>query len=64
MGEEYNVEYTAMNVDIVRVDFSPPDQCPVMFCFLEPHEGDLHVDYTGCTFNSVTGEIISGHDGE
>lgn len=51
-------------MDIVHVDFSPPDQCPVMFCFLEPHGGDLHVDYTGCTFNAVTGEIISGHDGE
>lgn len=51
-------------MNIVYVDFSPPDQCQTMFCILSLHEGDLHVDYTGTTWNEETGELIFYHDGE
>lgn len=51
-------------VTIVRLDFSPPDQCQTMFCISEPHEGTRHVDYTGAVWDEVTGELISGWDGE
>jgi hypothetical protein len=51
-------------MSIPVLDFSPPDQCQTPFCIAEPHDDSIHVDYTGCTWDSDTGEIISGHDGE
>lgn len=51
-------------MDIVHLDLSPDGQCPVMFCIAAPHEGDIHVDATGTTWDEVTGELITGHDGE
>lgn len=51
-------------MSIVHLYFTPPEQCPVMFCIADPHPGDEHVDYTGATWNEATGELITGHDGE
>lgn len=51
-------------MSIIHLDFSPPDQCQEMFCIAEPHDDPIHVDGTGATWDSDTGELISGHDGE
>lgn len=51
-------------MSIAILDFSPPDQCPEPFCIAAPHRDSIHVDCTGATWDSDTGELISGHDGE
>lgn len=51
-------------VTILKYNPAIPGQCREMFCISEPHDDSIHCDYTGTTWDSATGDIISGHDGE